>query len=46
MPWSEDDLVPLSALQNYAFCPRQCALIHVEQVWKEKVFTRRGADED
>ena len=24
-------LIPLSALQHYAFCPRQCALIHNEQ---------------
>ncbi|RBF32723.1 CRISPR-associated protein Cas4, partial [Xanthomonas oryzae pv. oryzae] len=25
------DLIPLSALQHYLYCPRQCALIHVEQ---------------
>ena len=31
-PYLESDLVPLSALQHYIFCPRQCALIHVEQV--------------
>ncbi|RBD00280.1 CRISPR-associated protein Cas4, partial [Xanthomonas oryzae pv. oryzae] len=23
------DLIPLSALQHYLYCPRQCALIHV-----------------
>ena len=28
-------LIPLSALQHYAFCPRQCALIHNEQAWAE-----------
>ena len=28
---SEDDLVPLSALQHLVFCERQCALIHIEQ---------------
>ena len=33
--FSEADLVPLSALQYYMFCPRQCALILVEQGWKE-----------
>jgi len=33
--FSESDLVPLSALQYYLFCPRQCALIHVEQKWEE-----------
>jgi CRISPR-associated exonuclease Cas4 len=26
-----DEPVPLSALQHYLFCPRQCALIHVER---------------
>lgn len=40
--WDEADLVPLSAIQHYAYCPRQCALIHVEQVWAENVFTLRG----
>lgn len=34
--------VPISALQHYVYCPRQCALIHVEQVWDENVFTLRG----
>jgi CRISPR-associated exonuclease Cas4 len=28
----DDDLIPLSALQHYLYCPRQCALIHVEQL--------------
>lgn len=40
--WAEEDLVPISALQHYVYCPRQCALIHVEQVWSENVFTLRG----
>ncbi|MBZ9713505.1 CRISPR-associated protein Cas4 [Deinococcus multiflagellatus] len=34
--------VMLSALQHFVFCPRQCALIHVEQVWAENEFTARG----
>ena len=38
----EIDLVPLSALQHYLFCPRQCALIHVEQAWAENRFTAEG----
>jgi CRISPR-associated exonuclease Cas4 len=37
-----DDLIQLSALQHMAFCPRQCALIHVEQVWSENRFTAEG----
>src|SRR5690606_8481780 len=34
--------VPLSALQHYAYCPRQCALIHNEQVWAGNSFTAEG----
>jgi CRISPR-associated exonuclease Cas4 len=37
-----DDLIQLSALQHFAFCPRQCALIHVEQVWQENRLTAEG----
>lgn len=40
--WADADLVPISALQHHAYCPRQCALIHVEQVWDENVYTLRG----
>lgn len=38
----EDDLVMISALQHYAFCLRQCALIHVEQAWLENRWTAEG----
>lgn len=34
--------VMLSALQHYAFCPRRCALIYVEQVWEENAHTALG----
>ncbi|HEY9475512.1 MAG TPA: CRISPR-associated protein Cas4 [Mycobacteriales bacterium] len=34
--------VPLSALEHHAYCPRQAALIHVEQVWTESGDTARG----
>jgi CRISPR-associated exonuclease Cas4 len=37
-----DDLVMISALQHYAFCPRQCALIHIEQIWAENARTAEG----
>jgi CRISPR-associated exonuclease Cas4 len=40
--YSEDDLIQLSSLQHYAFCPRQCALIHVEQAWAENRLTAEG----
>lgn len=37
-----NDPIPLSALQHWAYCPRQCALIHLEQVFEENLFTQRG----
>jgi CRISPR-associated exonuclease Cas4 len=37
-----DVSVPLSALQHWLFCPRQCALIHIERVWAENQFTAEG----
>ena len=36
------DPIALSALQHWCYCPRQCALIHVEQVFEENLFTQRG----
>lgn len=38
----DSDFLMLSALQHYAYCPRQFALIHVEQVWEENRFTAEG----
>ncbi len=40
--WSDDETVMISAIEHYSYCPRQCALIHVEQVYEENVFTLRG----
>lgn len=37
-----DDYLAISALQHYAYCPRQFALIHVEQAWEENRFTAEG----
>lgn len=39
---SDDDLIMISAIEHYSYCPRQCALIHIEQVYDENVFTLRG----
>lgn len=36
------DPIPISALQHWMYCPRQCALIHVEQVFADNVHTARG----
>lgn len=40
--YEEDDLLPISAIQHLAFCPRQCALIHLERVWAENQLTAEG----
>lgn len=34
--------LPISALQHFLYCPRQCALIHLEQQWAENLFTAEG----
>ncbi|WP_284948179.1 CRISPR-associated protein Cas4 [Acidisoma cladoniae] len=39
---SDADLIALSALQHFLFCPRQCALIHIEQAWAENAATAEG----
>jgi CRISPR-associated exonuclease Cas4 len=40
--YSDEDLLPLSALQHFLFCERQCALIHIEQAWAENLYTIEG----
>lgn len=35
--------VPISALEHFVYCPRQCALIHVEQTFDENLYTIRGS---
>ncbi len=42
MTYAEEELLQLSALQHLVFCERQCALIHIEQVWSENLFTAEG----
>ncbi|MFA5731725.1 MAG: CRISPR-associated protein Cas4 [Acidithiobacillus sp.] len=37
-----EDPVPLSALQHWIYCPRQCGLIHLEQQFEDNVHTARG----
>ena len=37
-----DRSLPVSALQHWLFCPRQCALIHVERLWEENRLTAEG----
>lgn len=40
--YPESDYLLLSGLQHISFCPRQCALIHIEQLWQENFFTASG----
>ena len=42
--YPESDFVMLSALQHFVSCPRQCALIHLEQIWNENVYTAEGRE--
>ena len=34
--------VLISAIEHYSYCPRQCALIHLERTYDENVYTVRG----
>lgn len=40
--YTDEELLMLSGIQHFAFCPRQWALIHVEQQWQENVRTFEG----
>ena len=40
--YGDDDLLALSGLQHIAYCERQWALIHIDQVWEESADTVRG----
>lgn len=40
--FTEAELLPLSALQHLAFCERQCALIHLERLWRDNRLTAEG----
>jgi len=40
--YNEDDLIMISALAHFSYCERRCALIHIEQMWNENLFTAEG----
>src|SRR5262245_39196910 len=50
--FSESDLVMISALEHWSYCPHQCALIHLEQTFDENIYTiqdhmlHEGVDEE
>lgn len=39
----EPEAIFISALAHYSYCPRRCALIHVESLFDENLFTLKGA---
>jgi len=42
MTYKEEDYLLLSGIQHFAFCPRQWALIHIEEQWNESYLTAAG----
>ena len=40
--YTDDEMLMLSGIQHYMFCPRQWALIHIEQQWAENRLTAEG----
>ena len=41
--WDDDELVLVSALEHWSYCPRQCGLIHLEATFDENLYTLRGS---
>lgn len=42
MYYDDDRMLMLSGIQHYMFCPRQWALIHIEQQWADNRLTAEG----
>lgn len=40
--YAEEDLLMLSGVQHFSYCPRQWALIHIEQLWESNKLTLEG----
>ena len=38
----DPESIPLSAVQHWAYCPRQCGLIHLDQAFDDNLHTARG----
>ena len=39
---SDDEPIPISSLNHFAYCPRRCALIHIEAQFVDNIHTQRG----
>lgn len=42
LSYSEDNLLPISAVADFAYCPRRAALHQIERVWQDNVATAEG----
>lgn len=42
MAFEETDSLPISALQHVTFCERRCALVLIERMWDDNIFTATG----
>ncbi len=42
MVYDDDNMIPLSAMTHFAHCPRRCALVHLEQIWRDNQATVEG----
>ena len=40
--YNEDDLLPISRLQHLLFCERRAALVQIEGLWEDNLFTVEG----
>jgi len=40
--YTEDDLLPISSIQHLLFCERRAALLQIEGLWADNVFTAEG----
>lgn len=39
---AEEERIPISAVQHAVYCLRQAALIHIEQMWEDNLYTAEG----
>ena len=40
---TDEPIVAISAIEHFVYCPRQCALIHCDDVWSDNAHTVRGS---
>jgi len=41
--YTEDNLIPISAIQHYVFCERRAALVFLERLWNDNLATTEGS---